>query len=321
MTLTRRSLLAAAALAPVAAHAQARFPDRPVRVIVPFGPGGLADVTIRVVGERLSARLGHQVVVVNQPGAAGALAARAVTSAAPDGHTLALLTNGTAVSVATSRNLGFDPVMEFAPISTLGFFDFIIVTAADQPYRTLGDVVAAARARPGALNIGTILPGSTQHLSAELLKASTGIDAAVITHRTTPEAITALLRRDVDIVIDGFSAVAGQLRGGQLRALATTGARRSAVLPDVPTAIESGVPGYDVTSWNALFAPTGAPREAVERIGAELALVLAEAPVVARLAELGIEARGSTPADLAQRLRDDIRRWTAVVERARIERT
>jgi tripartite-type tricarboxylate transporter receptor subunit TctC len=321
MTLSRRSLLVAAALAPVAARAQSRFPDRPIRVIVPFGPGGLADVTIRVVGERLSARLGQQVVVVNQPGAAGALAARAVTGAAPDGYTLALLTNGTAVSVATSRNLGFDPVGDFAPISTLGFFDFVIVTAADHPYRSLGDVIAAARARPGALNIGTILPGSTQHLSAELLKATTGIDVAVVTHRTTPEAITALLRRDVDIVVDGFSAVTGQLRGGQLRALATTGARRSAVLPEVPTAIESGVAGYDVTSWNALFAPAAAPREAIERIGTELAAVLAEPAVVSRLAELGIEARGSAPADLARRLREDIERWTDVVARARIERT
>lgn len=320
MTITRRFLIATAALAPVTVHAQARFPDRPVRVVVPFGPGGLADVTMRVVGERLGARLGQQVVVVNQPGAAGALAARAVTSAPADGHTLALLTNGTAVSVATSRNLGFDPVVEFTPISTLGFFDFVIVTSSEQPYRTLADVIAAARARPGTLNIGTILPGSTQHLSAELLKASTGIDAAVVTHRTTPDALTAALRRDIDIVIDGYSATAGQIRGGQLRPLATTGARRSAVLPEVPTAIESGFSAYDVTSWNALFAPAGVPREIIERLGVEVSAVLAEGPVVARLSELGIEARGSTPADLAQRLRDDIRRWSDVVERARIER-
>lgn len=320
MRLARRTALAALALAPFGAKAQTKYPDRPIRVIVPFGPGGLADVTVRVVGERLTQRLGQQIIVVNQPGAAGAAAARAVTSAPPDGYTLALLTNGTAVSAATVRALGFNPLADFAPISSLGFFDFLIATSRDHSYQTFQDVRDAALRSPGRLNIGTIQFGSTQHLAAVLLRALTQIDITIVPFRTTPDAITGLIRRDVDIVIDGFSAMGAMISDGQLRALATTGARRAASSPNVPTMIEAGIAGYDVTSWNGLFAPANAPRDIVERINAELASVLVEPAVVTRLAELGIEARGSTPAELGVKLRDDIARWTKVAEQAGLEK-
>ncbi|PTM61378.1 tripartite tricarboxylate transporter substrate-binding protein [Phreatobacter oligotrophus] len=323
MRLSRRAVTAAAfapALAPFMARAQGRYPDRPIRVTVPFGPGGLADVTIRLVGERLSQRLGQQVVVVNQPGGAGAIAARAATSSPADGYTLALLTNGTAVSAATARSLGFDPLGDFTPISTLGFFEFVLATSSAQPYRSFRDLQQAAQASPGKLNIGTIQPGSTQHLAAVLLRSLARIDAVIVPFRTTPDALTALLRRDVDLVIDGFSAMGGMLREGQLRALATTGARRSAALPDVPTMIESGFADYDVTSWNALFAPAAVPADIVTRLNAELQAVLADPALGARLAELGIAARGSTPAELGQRLRDDIARWSRVAEQAGLEK-
>jgi tripartite-type tricarboxylate transporter receptor subunit TctC len=304
----------------MAARSQGRYPERPVRVVVPFGPGGLADVTIRVVGERLSQRLGQQVVVVNQPGGAGAIAARAVTSSPADGYTLALLTNGTAVSAATARALGFDPLADFQPISTLGFFEFVVATSSAHPHRSLTELLQFGRANPGKLNIATIQPGSTQHLSAVMLRALAGIEAVIVPFRTTPDAITALIRRDADVVIDGFSATGAMIRDGQLRALATTGARRSASLPETPTVIEAGIAGFDVTSWNALFAPAAAPRDIVERLNAEVRAVLADPAVVARLADLGIEARASAPAELGQRLRDDIARWTRVVEQAGLEK-
>jgi tripartite-type tricarboxylate transporter receptor subunit TctC len=321
---SRRSVIAglavAPALVPARLSAQGRFPDRPIRVVVPFGPGGLADVTIRVVGERLSQRLGQQIVVVNQPGGAGAIAARAVNTAAADGYTLALLTNGTAVSAATARALGFDPIGDFQPISTLGFFDFVVATSAAQPFRTLPEVLQYGKANPGKLTIATIQPGSTQHLSAVLLRTLAGIDAVIVPFRTTPDAITALVRRDVDILIDGFSATGGMIRDGQVRALATTGTRRSAALADTPTVIEAGIAGYDVTSWNAVFAPAAVSRDIVERLNADIRAVVTEPAVTARLAELGIEARASTPADLGQRLRDDIARWTRVAEQAGLEK-
>lgn len=317
---SRRAFVAGLGLAPMAARSQGRYPERPVRVVVPFGPGGLADVTIRVVGERLSQRLGQQVVVVNQPGGAGAIAARAVTSSPADGYTLALLTNGTAVSAATARALGFDPLADFQPISTLGFFEFVVATSSAHPHRSLTELLQFGRANPGKLNIATIQPGSTQHLSAVMLRALAGIEAVIVPFRTTPDAITALIRRDADVVIDGFSATGAMIRDGQLRALATTGARRSASLPETPTVIEAGIAGFDVTSWNALFAPAAAPRDIVERLNAEVRAVLADPAVVARLADLGIEARASAPAELGQRLRDDIARWTRVVEQAGLEK-
>ncbi|WP_342358838.1 Bug family tripartite tricarboxylate transporter substrate binding protein [Terrarubrum flagellatum] len=320
MRLTRRAAAAAFSFAPLIARSQTRYPDRPIRVTVPFGAGGLADVTVRIVGDRLTQRLGQQIVVVNQPGAAGALAARGATSAPADGYTLTLLTNGTAVSVATTRALGFDPLADFTPISTLGLFDFVVATSREHPYRTFQDVRDAAQKTPGRLNIGTIQFGSTQHLAAVLLRALAGLDLTIVPFRTTPDAMTGLIRRDVDVVIDGFSAMGAMIRDGQLRALATTGSRRGAALPDIPTMIESGVAGYDVTSWNGLFAPTAVPREVIERLNAELKSVLSEPSIVTRLADLGIEARSSTTAELGARLRDDISRWTKVAEQAGLEK-
>jgi tripartite-type tricarboxylate transporter receptor subunit TctC len=325
MRLTRRSATAGLLLAPLAvqiqtAEAQARYPERPVRVIVPFGPGGLADVTIRIIGERLGQKLGQQIVVVNQPGGAGAIAARAVTAAGADGYTLALLTNGTAVSAATMKTLGFNPMMDFTPVSSLGFFEFVIATSREHPYRSVGDLIAAARANPGKLNIGTIQPGSTQHLTAVLLRALAQVDMTIVPFRTTPDAIVALIRRDVDIVIDGFSATGAMIRDGQLRALATTCATRSTVLPETPTMVEAGLAGFDVTSWNALFAPAGTPPAIIGALNAGLREVIAEPEVARRLLELGIVARASAPQEIGERLAADIARWSDVVLRAGIEK-
>jgi tripartite-type tricarboxylate transporter receptor subunit TctC len=274
--LTRRTLLSAAALPllPAAARAQARYPDKPIRVIVPFGPGGLADVTMRVVGEKLGERLGQQVVIVNQPGAGGTAAARAVLTSPADGYTLALLTNGTAIAVPLMASLGYDPVADFRPVSSLGFFDFLLLTSSEQPYRTLGDLLAAARARPGTLNIGTINIGSTQNLTGALLKSQAGIDMQIIPFRTTPDVMTAVLRGDVAVAIDGFVAARSLIAEGKLRALAVTGATRFPGLPDVPTATQAGIAGFDVTSWNALFAHAGTPPEIVATLNARYRLCL-----------------------------------------------
>jgi tripartite-type tricarboxylate transporter receptor subunit TctC len=318
--MTRRAFVAALTVAPFATRAQARYPDRPIRVIVPFGPGGLADVTIRIIGEKLGHQLGQPIVVVNQPGGAGSIAARAATSASADGYTLALLTNGTAVSAATMRSLGFNPTADFVPISSLGFFDFVVATSREHSYETFNDLISAARANPGKLNIGTIQPGSTQHLSAVLLRTLARTEMTIVPFRTTPDAVTALLRKDVDVVIDGLSATGAMIRDGQLRALATTGARRSNVLPAVPTVIEAGFAEFDVTSWNALFAPVGTPPAVVELLNAGLRTAIADAEVARRLLELGITARASSPQDIGARLSADIARWTEVVNRAGIER-
>jgi tripartite-type tricarboxylate transporter receptor subunit TctC len=310
--------LGAAALA-APALSQARFPDKPIRLIVPFGPGGLADVTARVVGERVGAALGQQVVVVNQPGAGGVAAARAALGAPADGHTLILFTNGTAISVPLVKDLGYDPLTQFTPVSSLGFFDFLLLTSAEHPYRTLTDFLGAARTRPGAPNIGTINVGSTQNLTANLFRTQAGIDAAIVPFRTTPDAITALLRKDIDLVIDGYVAARSLMQENKLRALATTGPARFAGLPDIPTVAESGVPGFDVTSWNAVYAPAGTPPDVIRTLNGALQAALADAGARQRLIDLGIEPRGGEPAAIDARLRQDIARWSDVIRAAGIQ--
>ena len=297
------------------AYAQSKYPDKPIRVIVPFGAGGLADVTTRIVGEKLGAILGQPIVVVNQPGANGVLAAKAALAAPADGYTLALFTNGTAISAALPGTQAFDPVREFVPVSGLGVFDFLFVTGAKSPFKSLGDVIAAAKAQPGTMNIGTISAGSSQNLSGALFKSLTGIDCAIVAFRTTPDVLTATLRGDVHVAIDGYSAVVSMLKAGEMRALATSGPRRFAGLPDLPTAAEAGVAGFDVTSWNGLFATAGTPLDIVAHVNAGVADALADAGVRATLAELGITSNGGPPADIGARLVADIAKWTDVIAR------
>jgi tripartite-type tricarboxylate transporter receptor subunit TctC len=298
--------------------AQAKYPDKPVRIVLPFAAGGVADITARIVAEKLSDKLGQRFVVENQAGAGGITAARTVISSPPDGYTLALLSNGTAVSVSLFKKLPFDPLKDFAAISSLGYFDFIFATSADAPYKTLADFVAAAKAKPGTLNVGTTNVGSTQNLSAELFKTAAGIDFAIIPYRGTPEIQVGLMQGNVVLMIDSFSSMKGNLASGKLRALASSGAKRSEATPDIATVAESGVAGYDVVSWNALFAPAATPPEIIKTLNDSLKDILADADVKKRMLDLGIEARASTPAEISGRLKADIEKWGKVIEKAGI---
>src|SRR6266481_8024791 len=276
--------LAVLALAsPYPAHAQAAYPDRPVRIVLPFAAGGVADITARIVAEKLGERLGQRFYIENQAGAGGINAARTVIASPPDGYTLALLSNGTAVSVSLFKKLPYDPLKDFAPISSLGFFDFVFATAANSDFKTLPEFIAAAKAKPGALNVGTINVGSTQNLSAELFKTAAGLDFTIIPYRGTPEIQVALLQGDVALMIDSYSSMKGNLADNKLRALASSGGHRSEATPDIATVAESGVGGYDVVSWNALFAPAGTPPEIVKTLNAALRDILADADVKKRL--------------------------------------
>jgi tripartite-type tricarboxylate transporter receptor subunit TctC len=205
------------------AHAEAHYPDKAVRIVLPFAAGGVADTTMRIIAEKLGDKLGQRFYVENQPGAGGIAAARTVISSAPDGYTLALLSNGTAISVSLFEKLPFDPLRDFEPISSLGFFDFIFATGAASEFKTLGDFIAAARAKPGALNVGTINIGSTQNLSAELFKTAAGIDFTIVPYRGTPEVEVALLQGNIALMIDSYSSMKGNLADGKFRALALLG--------------------------------------------------------------------------------------------------
>jgi tripartite-type tricarboxylate transporter receptor subunit TctC len=314
-------ILIAIALTGYAVSADAAgYPDRSVRIVVPFAAGGVADITARIVAEKLGDKFGQRFYVENQPGAGGIAAARTVISSAPDGHTLALLSNGTAVSVSLFRKLPFDPLKDFEPISSLGFFDFILATGAGSPFKTLGDFIAAAKAKPGALNVGTINIGSTQNLSAELFKTAAGIDFTIVPFRATPEVAVSLLQGDIAVMIDSYASMKGNLADGKFRALASSGPVRSESTPDMATASEGGVAGYDVVSWNALFAPAGTPPDVIKAINNALREILADAEVKKRLIELGIEAKASTPQEISDRLKSDIDKWRAVIEKAGIQK-
>lgn len=302
-----------------AAPARAQsFPTRPVRILVPFGPGGVADLTARAVGQKLGESLGQPVVVENRPGAGGIAAGEAVAKADPDGHTLLLMSNGTAVSAGLFRSLPFDPLRDFAPVGLLASFDIAILVAAESRWRSLADLLAYARANPGRLNLGSINIGSTQNLAAELLKSAAGIDLQIVPFNGTPAVVTALRGGQIDAAVEILGPVMGQVQGRTLRVLATTGAARSASLPDVPTAAETGIPGLVASSWNGLAAPARTPRPIIQRLNRDIQAALQQPDLRRRLQELQVDAAPGTPEQAGELLASEIRRWSDVIQRAKI---
>lgn len=312
-----KKLLAILCFAPALALAQA-YPTKPVHVVLPFGPGGVADITTRTIAPKLSENLGQNVIVDNMPGAGGIRASETVAHAEPDGYTILLLTNGNAVSKALFKSLPYDPLTDFAMISTVGFFSMVIVTGEKSKYRTLQDFIAAARANPGKLNVGTITPGGTQHLAGELFLSMAGIKAVVVPHKTTGEVVVDVRNGTVDAAVDFIAPLLSAIKGGQLRALAVTAGKRQPQLPDVPTAIEAGVKGYDVASWNALAAPAKTPQPILDKLHGALVKALADPDVKKRFAQLGVDPRPSSPQELKAFYASEAKRWTEVVERAGI---
>jgi len=303
--------------APVSAQA---WPTKPIRLVVGFAPGGVADVTARVVAQKLADQLGQQVVVDNRPGAGGIVAAEAVAKAVPDGYTLLLMSNGNAVSASLFKSLPFDTIADFAPVSTLGFFDVAVVASTEAKIDSMKALIAYAKANPGKLNIGTINVGSTQHLSAELFRSMTGFDATVVPYKGSPAVITALRANDVQVAFEMLAPVVPQAKSGAVRILAVTSERRNPAFPDVPTVAESGVPGYAASSWNAIAAPAKTPAALVERLNAEIQRALAAPEVKEKLASLGVTARGSTPDEMKRLVAGDVEKWRRVIEQAKIER-
>jgi tripartite-type tricarboxylate transporter receptor subunit TctC len=323
--ITRRQVAAGLAgsaamtgLCPPIARAQQSYPSRPVRFILPFGAAGVADITSRLAAEKLGDKLGQRFVVENQPGPGGIAAARSVLSQAPDGYTLGLVTNGTSISAAIYKALPFDPVKSFATISTIGSFDLVFATNAESEFKTLQDFIKAAREQPGKLNVGTINVGGTQNLAAELFKSLAGINFQIVPYRGTPDVIVALLRNDVQMLVEFYAPIKSTLLDNKIRAVATSGTQRSPFFADIPTVAQAGVAGYEVTSWNGLFAPVGTPVEIIDLLNKTVREIVATPEVKERYADLGIEAQASTPEQLKARLADDIAKWAAVIERAGI---
>ncbi len=311
--------VAAAGIAMLAWASQAQnFPSKVVRIVVPFGAGGVADLTARTVAQKLSQSLGQSVVIENKPGAGGVGAGELVARAEPDGHTLLLISNGTAVSAGIFKSLPFDTVKDFVPISTLASFDIAIVTPADSRFKTLGELVTFAKANPGKLNLGSINIGSTQNLTAELFKSAAGIDVQIVPFNGTPAVITALRGGQIDAAVEILGPVIPQISTKALRALVVTGPKRSAVLPDVPTAIESGVAGLLATSWNGLAAPAGTPPAVIARLNKDIVAAVNAPDVKDKLHALNVEAQSSTPEQAASLLASETKRWGDIITRAKI---
>ena len=318
----RRHLLQTLALsaAPASwAQAPSGFPSKPLQIVVPFGPGGVADLTARAVAQKLSVSLGQPVVIDNRPGAGGIVAAEMVAKAEPDGHSLLLMSNGTAVSAGLFKALPFNPRTDFAPISLLGLFDIAIVVPESSPYKSLTELVSFGRANPGKLNIGTINIGSTQHLAGELFRTQANLIAQIIPYNGTPAVINALRGGQVDAVVEILGPLKPQINAKAVRLLGVMGANRPKDMPQIPVVRElSGLSNFNVSSWNALAAPAKTPKNVVDRLQTELVKILAEPEMVQRLAGFNVQAQSSTPGQLAQLLDSDIKRWTEVIQKAGI---
>ena len=307
--------LMAAGLPPARAQA---WPTRPIKVVQGFAAGGNADAIARVVGTEMGKGLGQPLIVEAVAGAGGTLASAAVARAAPDGYTLLLATGGHAVAGALFEKLPYQTVGSFQMVSTITFFPFLIVTTPDSKFRTLADLLAAARSAPGAVAYGTAGIGSTHHLAGELLARTAGLSLLHVPFRGDAASLTGLLGGEIPFVIAPPTAVLGQLKAGKVRALAVTSPQRWQGMPDVPTVAEQGVAGYDVRSWAGWMLPAGAPQSVVERLHAETQKALQVPAVRTRLEEMGGEARGSTPQEMTAMVGSELQKWIRVAADAKI---
>jgi tripartite-type tricarboxylate transporter receptor subunit TctC len=319
---TLARLLAAAlplALAMGPAAAQQDYPNKPIRLIVPFTPGGVTDTGARVVADKLGARLGQSVVVDNRPGASGNIGTQMVATAAPDGYTLLLGFDGTLViNPHVYAKVPFDTLKDFVPVSKIGDAVLIIVVHPSVPAKTLSELVAYSKTNPGGVSYGSAGTGSTPHLAGELLKARTGADFVHVPYKGGGQSMTDVVGGSLPML---YTAVAGAypfVQKGQIRPIAVSSAQRLASLPDVPTVAESGVPGFESSSWIGILAPAKTPQPIVERLQRELHAVVQSPEVRERLASLGISALGNTPAEFGRQIRADLAKYDQIVKAAKV---
>lgn len=313
---SRRSLLAAPLLLPAAALAQPRWPDRPVRIIVPFNAGGLIDVTARLVQEPLGQELGQTVVVENMGGAGTTIGARQVARATPDGHTIMVTGAAHSVIPALFPDAGFDNVADFAPISLISEQPFVLCVHPGVPANTLPELLAWLRTRGGDATFSTTGIGAASHLAGELLKNMSGVNFTFVSYRGTPAAVTDFLAGRVDMMIDSQTLLAPMIRDGRVKGIAVTTARRSAMLPDLPTMAEAGVAGYQTSSLQMMLAPAATPAPIRATLEAAMKKVLDDQAVRARFADRGIEVLNGDAAALARTIREEGARWLPILRRA-----
>jgi tripartite-type tricarboxylate transporter receptor subunit TctC len=296
-----------------------QYPNQPIRLIVSFGPGGGTDIIGRIIAEAAQKKLGQAMVVENRPGAGGTLGNEMVARATPDGYTIGIMTAGQIIAAVMNKSLRYDTRTAFDPIGLVGTAGLIMVTRADYPSSNIKELVAAAKKSPGTISFAAPGFGATQHMSAELFKQSAGVDMLHVPFKTSPEAIAAVLGKQVDVLFDTIPAVLGQVQGGQMKALAVTGKERFPGLQNVPGVIESGlVPGYDVTTWYGFFGPKGMPPAVVERLNKVFNEIVADPEIRERMSKAALVTRGSTPAEFGKFMADELNKLEAVRVKANI---
>ena len=322
MMLTRRDVLAGsgAVLLGSTVNAMAQeWPQRTIRLIVPFGPGGGSDIVSRIIAASLQEKLGQPVVIENRPGAAGMLGNEAVARADKDGYTMGIMTAGQIIATVMNKTMRYDQKTAFDPVVQVATAGLIIVTRPDFPAKDVKELVAAAKADPGKITFASPGFGATQHFASELFAQTAGIKVLHVPFRTSPEAMAALAGKQVDVLFDTISAVLGQVQGGQLKALAVTGKDRFPAVPDVPAAIESGVvPGYDATTWYGFFTPRGVPPEVIAKLNKTINEIIKDEAVREKLTKAGVVVQGSTPDAFGEHMAKEYDRWSAVREAAGI---
>ncbi|MBI3068958.1 MAG: tripartite tricarboxylate transporter substrate binding protein [Betaproteobacteria bacterium] len=306
--------VAALALAAASAASADNFPARPVRVIVPFASGGSLDVLVRILGQKLAESWKQPVVVDNRPGAGGNIGAEIVAKAIPDGYTLLTHSPSFAVNVSLQKNLAFDPVKDFAPVTLLGASGSVLLVTPSLPVRSVGELIAHAKARPGEFTYASTGNGTAGHLNMELFKLLTGIDVVHVPYRVIAQAQTELMSGRIALWITTIPGALPHIQAGKMRALAVGSASRSTALPNVPTMMEAGI-AYEASTWYGLYAPAGTPKTTVVKIYSGLRSVLATSDVKGRFSSLGVEPYGSSPEHLAKYLREEIAKWADVVKK------
>ena len=296
-----------------------QYPDRPVKIIVPFGAGGPADIYARVVGQHLQESLKQSFVVEARPGAGSITGTAEVQKAAPDGYTLLMMSNTHTVNETLRPNRPFVLMRDFVPVAPVNYSDLIMVVHPSVPAKDLKEFLALLKAKKGELNYASSGAGTPYHMAGELFKAMSGTDIVHVPHKASGDARTAVLGGHVQMMIDAITTTAPTVTGGQLRALGTTGKTRSGLLPDVPTVSEAGVPGYEATIWLGIMAPTGTPKAIVDKLNAEINKVLAKPDVKAAWAKQGAVPITMSPSEFDKYLRGDIEKWANVIQKAGIK--
>ena len=321
MTLASRVAFGIIAVLTMAGPAGAQdYPTKPIRLVVPFAAGGATDVLARLVGERLTASLGQQVVVDNRPGAGGNIGSDIVARAEPDGYTILMGAVGThAINPSLYPKMPYDPVKDFAPVTLVASVPNVLVVNPEVPANSVQELIDLAKAKPGELNFASSGNGTSIHLSGELFKAMTGTDIVHVPYKGSGPAVTDLLGGQVQMMFDNMPSSLPHVKAGKLRALGVTSAARSPALPEVPTIAEAGVPDYDATSWFGIQAPAGTPEPVVARLQGAIVQALGEPEMRQRMADLGAEPVGDTPAEFGRFIAAEIAKWAKVVNDAGVK--